>query len=51
MLHCYRKAVGVQITNDLSRPGWATEEAFQQPTRPADDVTLLSKGRWSSDHY
>ena len=27
----------------VNSPGWATEETFQQPTRPADDFKVLTK--------
>ena len=27
-----------------NNPDWATEEAFQKPTRPFDDVKILTKG-------
>jgi len=30
-------SVGVQITS------WATDETFQQPTRPAEDIKVLTK--------
>ena len=31
-------------TPTVNHPGSATEETFQQPTRPADDVTMITKG-------
>ena len=34
------------FTSDLNSNGlgWMTEETFQQPTIPADDVKILAKG-------
>ena len=28
----------------VNSPSWVTEETFQQPTRPAEDVKILMKG-------
>ena len=28
----------------VNSPSWTTEEAIQKPTRPAEDVTILTKG-------
>ena len=39
----YRLIASVRDLNSNS-PGWATEETFQQPTRPAEDVKVLMKG-------
>ena len=34
----------VHGTPTVNSPGWTTEQTFQQPTRPSDDVKVLTKG-------